>query len=444
MKYDVIVIGGGLAGFTTAIRCAEAGLKSIVISTGESALAFASGSIDVLGFDQNNHPVTQPFDQINQLSPTHPYRKLGTEVLRQSLEFFQAQMKAAGLPMDSYQQINHGRLTAIGAIRPTWFSQPGTYALPLTTPPAGVRRIAVVNLAGFRDFQPALLMAGLRRQPNFADVTFTLADINAETLNINNVRNASEMRPLELARTLKRELFSQPNGLHILSSALQKAAYNADLVIIPAVLSEENDNGILMELKRLAGLQICEVATLPPSLPGMRIAAALKLRFRQLGGLFLDGDKVINGHFEHDQLLSVTTQLNQSMPLSASHFVLATGSFFSQGLASDDHRLKEPAFDLTMSHTTDREQWSAKRFLDGKPHYFSRAGVITDAHLHPHYQSKTIRNLYCAGAVLDGFNPVQEASAGGVAISTGWFAAERIINAMARTREHHQQEQEVC
>ena len=28
MKYDVIVIGGGLAGLTSAIRCSEAGLKN--------------------------------------------------------------------------------------------------------------------------------------------------------------------------------------------------------------------------------------------------------------------------------------------------------------------------------------------------------------------------------------------------------------------------------
>ena len=42
MKHDCLVIGGGLAGLTAGIRCAEAGLKVAVISAGECALTFAS------------------------------------------------------------------------------------------------------------------------------------------------------------------------------------------------------------------------------------------------------------------------------------------------------------------------------------------------------------------------------------------------------------------
>ena len=443
MKYDVVVIGGGLAGLTSAIRCAEAGLKSVAISTGESALAFASGSIDVLGFDQDNRPIEEPFAQLVQLPTEHPYRKLGTEALRQSLDFFQSQMATAGLAMTGHGSKNHGRLTALGAIRPAWLSQKGTQALPLTAPATGINRVAVVNFAGFRDFQPTLVAAGLRRQPGFTDVSFSLADIKAETLNI-TARNACELRSLELARILKRDLFSQPNGLHILSSALQKAARNADLVVIPAVLADTGGNELIVELERLCGLHICEVATLPPSLPGMRIAAALKQRFRQAGGLFLEGDQVLGGQFEHDRLLSVTTRLNQDMPLSASHFVLATGTFFSQGLASDRHHLQEPVFGLTLNSPEGTEQWSDERFMDGGQHRFSHTGVITDAGLNPYRNGQKINNLYCAGAVLGGFNPVQEASAGGVAIGTGWFVAERIISAVARAPEQHLRELETC
>ncbi len=441
MKYDVIVIGGGLAGLTSAIRCAEAGLKSVVISAGESALAFASGAIDVLGFDQHQSPIEDPFGHIKQLPAGHPYHKIGTESLRQSLAFFQAQMAAAGLTMGSHGQINHGRLTALGAMRPAWFSQKGAHTFSLAAPAAGIRHVAVVNLAGFRDFQPTLVAAGLSRQPGFADVAFTLADIKAETLNI-NARNAYELRSLELARTLKRDLFTQPNGLHILSSALQKAARNADLVVIPSVLAVAGGNDLMVELEQLSGLRICEVATLPPSLPGMRMAAALQQRFRHAGGLFLEGDQVLGGHFEQNRLLSINTRLNQDISMSASHFVLATGSFFSLGLVSDRHELKEPVFGLSVNGTADREQWSEECFMGGGQHRFSHTGVITDASLNPCYIGQTINNLYCVGAVLDGFNPVQAGCAGGVAIGTGWFAAERIISAMAHTPVR--QVQEIC
>ena len=229
-----------------------------------------------------------------------------------------------------------------------------------------------------------------------------------------------------------------------MSSALQKAARNADLVVIPSVLADTGGNELIVELERLCGLHICEVATLPPSLPGMRIAAALKQRFRQSGGLFLEGDHVLGGQFEHDRLLSVTTRLNQDMPLSASHFVLATGTFFSQGLASDRLHLQEPVFGLTLNSPEGTEQWSDERFMDGGQHPFSHTGVITDAGLNPYRNGQKINNLYCAGAVLGGFNPVQEASAGGVAIGTGWFVAERIISAVAHAPEHHLRGLETC
>lgn len=434
MKYDVIVIGGGLAGLTGAIRCAEAGLKTVVVSAGESALAFASGAIDVFGIEKDNALVEFPFAAIRHLPSMHPYQKVGTGSLQLALTFFTGQMAAAGIPLNNHGQQNHGRLTALGAIRPAWLSQEGTVSLPLRTSAEGLRRVAIINIAGFRDFQPALMAAGMQQQPGFCEIEFILADIKTETLNI-NTRNAYELRSLELSRTLKRDLFSQPNGMNILSSALQKAAGNADLVVIPSVLAVEGGNDLIRQLETLTGLRICEVATLPPSLPGMRMASALKQRFRQLGGMFLEGDQVLSGCFEEHQLRSLKTRLNPDMPISASHYILATGSFFSQGLASDRHHMTEPVFGLDVETSQSRDQWSDSRFMDGNQHNFSHFGINTNKQLNPYRNGQKINNLYCAGAVLNGFNPVQEASSGGVAISTGWFAANRIIATMPQAEE---------
>ena len=149
----------------------------------------------------------------------------------------------------------------------------------LDNPAQGIERIAVINIASFRDFQPPLVAAGLKKHPAFADTTVIQGNIHSETLNL-KVRNVHELRSIELARTLKRDLVSQSNGLHILASALQKAAKYADLVVIPSVLAVVNGNEIVRQLENATGLRICEVATLPPSLPGCR--AALKQRFREL------------------------------------------------------------------------------------------------------------------------------------------------------------------
>ena len=434
MKYNSIIIGGGLAGLTCAIRCAEAGLKTALISAGDSALTFASGSIDVLGIRQNNSLVQYPFEEISHLPSGHPYQKLGAGQVKQSLHFFTEQMAKAGIEMSSHGQQNHSRLTALGALRPTWLSQSGTKALSIVAPAAGLRRVAVINIAGFRDFQPALVASGLKKHQEFSGIEFTIADIKAETLNI-NARNAYELRSLELARLLKRDLFSQPNGLTIFASAIQKAAGNADLVVLPSVLAVENGNELISQLEAQTGLHICELGTLPPSLPGMRMASALKQRYRELGGLLLEGDEVRSGCFENGQLLSVKTRLNPHMPLEADHFMLATGSFFSRGLDSSRSTLTDKTFNLDVVEAGQREEWSKERFLNGSQHGFSYFGVETNEHFNPYQDGQAINNLYCAGGVLGGFNSVAEASAGGVAISTGWFAANQMIAQHRNTTE---------
>ena len=69
MKFDSIIIGGGVAGLSCAIRCAEAGMKTAVIAAGQSALHFSSGSVDVLSRQPNGEAVDAPFAAFASLKP---------------------------------------------------------------------------------------------------------------------------------------------------------------------------------------------------------------------------------------------------------------------------------------------------------------------------------------------------------------------------------------
>ena len=48
MRYDAVIIGGGLAGLTAGISLQKAGKSTAIVSTGQNALYFFSGTFESL------------------------------------------------------------------------------------------------------------------------------------------------------------------------------------------------------------------------------------------------------------------------------------------------------------------------------------------------------------------------------------------------------------
>jgi len=231
-------------------------------------------------------------------------------------------------------------------------------------------------------------------------------------------------------------LFDTSRGLDEIASRIRRAADGAHIVGIPAFLGIRRTDRVLETLEaRLDGI-LYEIPTLPPSILGMRLDNALKSRFAALGGVFVAGDRVTGGEIRAGVLEHIHTRNHGDARLRARFFVLATGSFFSGGLASDARTVREPVFGLPVAYTPARASWHAPTFFDAGSHPFLGFGVKTDERLNPEDASgRVVENLYCAGAVLAGYNPVLEASGSGVAITTGYRAAEQIL-AQCGKRNH--------
>ena len=73
MKFDTIIIGGGLSGLVAGIDLVRKGKKCLIVSSGQSALHFFSGSLELYGM------ADEPMKAIAGLDADHPYSKLGTE-----------------------------------------------------------------------------------------------------------------------------------------------------------------------------------------------------------------------------------------------------------------------------------------------------------------------------------------------------------------------------
>ncbi|MDX1300939.1 glycerol-3-phosphate dehydrogenase subunit GlpB [Photobacterium sp.] len=425
MKFDSLIIGGGVAGLSCAIRCAEAGLKTAVIAAGQSALHFSSGSIDVLSRLPNGTPVYQPFAQFDALkaqSPNHPYSKLGETKVREALTWYQEMIQARGVLLSSQpDDRNHLRLTPMGTFRSTWLSQQTVHQFPLTDTAGQLAHIALVTIDGFRDFQPKMAADNLARLSQFSEVKITTAAVELPDFDTMQ-RNPCEFRSIDISRVLRDE-----TKLHAFAKSLIQSVGKADLVVLPAVFGNGDGAATIKLLEGLTGFTICELPTMPPSLLGIRLEEAMKSHYKTLGGLILPGDEVQGGDFENGKLKCIYTRNHRDMPLIAEHFVIATGSFFSRGLAAQRLNVKEPVFGLDTAAIPDRDHWYQPQFFAQQAHPFLKMGADCNSQFQASVNNQTVENLFCAGALLAHYDPVFEGCGSGVAISTGYCIAEQMI-----------------
>lgn len=79
MRFDTIIIGGGLAGLVCGLRLQEAGQKCAIVSAGQNAMHFFSGGFGLLAKLPDGTDVDAPLAAIPSLDATHPYAKIGAD-----------------------------------------------------------------------------------------------------------------------------------------------------------------------------------------------------------------------------------------------------------------------------------------------------------------------------------------------------------------------------
>lgn len=413
MKFDNIIIGGGLSGLLCGIALAREGRHVAAIAAGQSTLHFSSGSFDILGYDVDGQVVTSPFEAIKQLEASHPYHLVGLEnvplLATQALRIF----TECGLSGQGGVAHNHFRMTPIGSLRPTWFTLDDY--LTVQTPQAfPYKKVLLVNVPGFMDFPVSLITEGLHRLG--AEVETALVSVPSL---MHRRQSPSEMRSANLAKVLARD-----KKLQQIAARINKAATEVEAVIMPAIVGMDSQEAVAFIRSRVQK-PLHFVSTLPPSVPGVRVQTLLRKHFANLGGVYMLGNTVTGGHVEDGRLRYVETSLLPDERLEAEDFVLATGSFASDGLKSNYERVFEPIFDLDTTAPADRMQWVTSSVFDDQP--YRSYGVKVNASMQAQKGGQTISNLYVAGAVLGGHNAAKLADGAGVDMVTALRVAQYIL-----------------
>jgi glycerol-3-phosphate dehydrogenase subunit B len=192
-----------------------------------------------------------------------------------------------------------------------------------------------------------------------------------------------------------------------------------ETVLVPAVLGLERHDQI-MAAAAATGLTCLEVPTLPPSVPGLRLWQALNRRLTDGGAMIHMGVKV-TGRVGPDGRIAEVVD-GHGRRFAADAFVLASGGVLMGGLEVDSMgRVAEPVFGLAVHQTRPLEAGRVDGTLDA----LHAAGVEADEALRLRGNGRPgPRNLFVTGSTLAHWNPTREVSAEGVAIATGWAAAE--------------------
>jgi glycerol-3-phosphate dehydrogenase subunit B len=412
----VLVIGGGLAGITSALSAAREGADVRLVSYKHSTLRQASGLVDVLGYPPGGDgPLRDPFAAIPDLPDRHPYRTVGVATVREALALF-----------DDVVPDYRGSHTETNALVPTH----GGTVKPTARYPRGAT-------AGLASDRRAVLLVGFESMTDF-DAPHAAAHLRAAGVPF-GVRGVTVRFPGNLRADAKVTRYAtlldtnatvtvggqDRSARDALATRVAEHHNHEPRVGFPAILGDDDPAGVRGHLAEQLGADVFEVPTGPPSLFGMRLEEALFAALDEAGVRIETGNPVV-GYEGTNRVERVFVEKNGAkIPNSAREFVLATGGLVGKGVESDREGVREPVFDCNVPHPSDRYDWfDTAAFGD---HSFARFGVDTDEELRPLDDTgdPEFENLRAAGSVLGGYDFAAEKSGSGVSLATGYAAGRQ-------------------
>lgn len=303
----------------------------------------------------------------------------------------------------------------MGGLKPAWLTLAG-YVRSEASDALPWRKAVLFNAEGFLDFYTQFLAEGFRRMGTECSGAHVQ---HAGARNDPQQSQRDGVRPISPASSTGRRISTSWPGSCGARRAMPKRC------CCPAVLGIDRRDAAA-QLERQAGRPVAMVATLPPSVPGLQAQLQLRRYFQQSGGVYMLGDTAVRYEAEGGRITALYTADHGDIAFEADSYVLATGSYFSQGLVAGMDGVREPLFGLDVACAADRGAWYDRDLFAAQP--FELFGVKCDERLRGLRDGRAVENLYAIGAGLAGFNPVKEGCGAGVSMLTALAAAERILN----------------
>ena len=411
-RADVLVIGAGLAGLSCAAELAERGASVFLVAKGMASTHWTHGGVDVAappGARSARHGLARLASV-----PGHPYRVLG-DVTDDAVRAHLARMAAEGLDhAGSMDEPLAAVPTALGSTRPASILPYGQAA---ALPPWAIGEgLLLVGFGRYRDAWAPYAARNLRAVAWPGGPT----RIEAVVVDLPGLGELHNIAPQVLAR-----LFDDPgwrsHALSALSAAVPPGSWRIGM---PAVLGLDSHARVHRDAERALGHRVFEMPSLPPSVPGMRLFAALRRRLLAAAARVQVGFDIVDVERRGDRVTAVHSQAaSRTLRISGDAFVLATGGIGGAGIrATPDGSLVERVFGLPVV-APPWDAWFSEHPL--LPHPLEAAGVRVDDALVPPDHS----NVRVIGSALPGMLYLDERCGDGVALASAHLA----VRSLART-----------
>jgi glycerol-3-phosphate dehydrogenase subunit B len=449
LECDLLVIGGGMAGLVAGITASRDGFSTILLRKGQSATAYSSGAIDIIGYlPEAIEPFASPQEGLTAVAgllPLHPYSIIGyrddvkpddvvneiVEQTRDAISWLKENLKDTIAPLKGSFDSNIHPITVLGTTKPTCMVQETMYSETLERSEDSVLLFA--GFAGYPDFNPS--MAAKTYLEDRLAIGALPRKVGRCLLQVTPFGNQFNLSSIEIARH-----FDHEKAIEEMAGPLKKQVnkIGATHVAFPPVLGVKKALENKKSLEDLLGVEVFELLGFPPSVPGLRLQTALESLFRKDGGTMLVGHEAVAYNKSNDRITGITAKTpRREIHISSTATILATGKFIGGGLQGDENGIRETLFelmtvtgayhsagDILPSRFTNRVSISTV----GQPVY--SCGLTVDPQFRPIQEDgvEWASNLFVAGSVLAGYDYSTEKSGLGVAATSGYLAAKSAIS----------------
>jgi len=420
MKADIAVIGTGLAALAAARKVQQSGRQVVLVWPGLSSLYFLYATVDVIGYPTATaaKPITDPAAAVARLiarEPAHPYARAGMNAIEESTALMLEWFKEAGLAWEGALDRNFLLPTATGTPKPCCLAPASMTAGDLSRP----QPIVLCGFTGYQDFAPELAASNLKGQ-------WGAADVSALRITAPGYGPDRLFTSVDLARSFEDASFRDA----VAGQLRDRVSGDGVRVGVPGVLGLTRPAETFAAFQQAVGHPVFEIPTVPPSVIALRLFDRLR-KHLQAGGIEIiwaapaHAAEVTDGRCRSILLKAAGHEL----PIEATSYVVALEDWVDGAFRAGVHTVRDPFFHQSIAWDKVPTERTAESLFSIQP--FEQVGYALTDRLQP--ADKTgkplARNVFCAGGAMAGYDPSGTKSRGGMAIATGYRAAQEALAA---------------